>query len=227
MRRFKLKNLALTICIIFGGIVGTGSSYAAILSAGSTTNDALGIDGVSVDGVIYNVTFTNASYITAYGSTPPTFLGSGANDAASALASALNNLGVTGLVGISGESSPTYTAILVPTLDFGNGYEENYAAFCPALDNNCQGPMPWMSGIYGSANVSTVYANSDFAVFATTPVPPALPLFATGLGSLGLLGWRKKRKLAKRPPMTPKQTRSIRNKMVAQQRKVGENQSHQ
>jgi hypothetical protein len=28
----------------------------------------------------------------------------------------------------------------------------------------------------------------------TTPLPGALPLFATGLGALGLLGWRRKRK---------------------------------
>jgi len=30
----------------------------------------------------------------------------------------------------------------------------------------------------------------------TTPLPAALPLFATGLGGLGLLGWRRKRKTA-------------------------------
>jgi hypothetical protein len=29
---------------------------------------------------------------------------------------------------------------------------------------------------------------------STVPVPAALPLFATGLGALGLLGWRRKRK---------------------------------
>jgi hypothetical protein len=28
----------------------------------------------------------------------------------------------------------------------------------------------------------------------TTPLPAALPLFATGLGAIGLLGWRRKRK---------------------------------
>jgi hypothetical protein len=33
--------------------------------------------------------------------------------------------------------------------------------------------------------------NADPAV---TPLPAALPLFATGLGALGLLGWRRKRK---------------------------------
>jgi hypothetical protein len=31
---------------------------------------------------------------------------------------------------------------------------------------------------------------------SATPLPAALPLFATGLGALGLLGWRRKRKLA-------------------------------
>ena len=31
-------------------------------------------------------------------------------------------------------------------------------------------------------------------VLVTTPLPAALPLFATGLGALGLLGWRRKRK---------------------------------
>ena len=31
---------------------------------------------------------------------------------------------------------------------------------------------------------------------ASTPLPGALPLFATGLGALGLLGWRRKRKAA-------------------------------
>ena len=29
-----------------------------------------------------------------------------------------------------------------------------------------------------------------------TPIPAALPLFATGLGALGSLGWRRKRKAA-------------------------------
>ena len=31
---------------------------------------------------------------------------------------------------------------------------------------------------------------------AATPLPAALPLFATGLGALGMLGWRRKRKAA-------------------------------
>lgn len=34
----------------------------------------------------------------------------------------------------------------------------------------------------------------DDLVAIQTPVPAALPLFATGLGGLGLRGWRRKRK---------------------------------
>ena len=38
----------------------------------------------------------------------------------------------------------------------------------------------------------------DFGLTGTgipqTPLPTTLPLFATGIGGLGLLGWRRKRK---------------------------------
>ena len=34
----------------------------------------------------------------------------------------------------------------------------------------------------------------DFGPVSQTPLPAALPLFATGLGAFGLLGWRRKRK---------------------------------
>jgi hypothetical protein len=44
------------------------------------------------------------------------------------------------------------------------------------------------------------FTGSDSLTFTatvnTTPLPAALPLFATGLGTLGLLGWRRKRKAA-------------------------------
>jgi hypothetical protein len=50
--------------------------------------------------------------------------------------------------------------------------------------------------------ISSTYAQSVtgqtgrvvFASVAATPLPSALPLFATGLGALSLLGWRRKRK---------------------------------
>ena len=52
-------------------------------------------------------------------------------------------------------------------------------------------------------NQSGLYANSDGPYqmqigtdVGTTPLPATLPLFATGLGAMGLLGWRRKRKNA-------------------------------
>jgi hypothetical protein len=37
---------------------------------------------------------------------------------------------------------------------------------------------------------------ATFSLVAETPLPAALPLFATGLGALGLIGWRRKKKTA-------------------------------
>ena len=44
--------------------------------------------------------------------------------------------------------------------------------------------------------VSDGIQNVPLAETVATPLPAALPLFATGLGALGLLGWRRKRKQA-------------------------------
>jgi hypothetical protein len=44
--------------------------------------------------------------------------------------------------------------------------------------------------------VITNSTNLAFTAVAETPLPAALPLFATGIGGLGLLGWRRKKKAA-------------------------------
>lgn len=62
--------------------------------------------------------------------------------------------------------------------------------FGGGTDNPGGGPN---SGIFGADQ--TAQAELIFNG-AATPLPAALPLFATGLGALGLLGWRRKRKNA-------------------------------
>jgi hypothetical protein len=47
---------------------------------------------------------------------------------------------------------------------------------------------------FSQASLTTASPIFDNVSVSTTPLPPALPLFATGLGALGLLGWRRKRK---------------------------------
>jgi probable HAF family extracellular repeat protein len=46
-------------------------------------------------------------------------------------------------------------------------------------------------GFYTDANDNTIGFETQIA---ETPLPTALPLFATGFGAMGLLGWRRKRK---------------------------------
>jgi len=49
--------------------------------------------------------------------------------------------------------------------------------------------------LYGAGISSTDGGNVSMQLApAVTPLPAALPLFATGLGAMGLLGWRRKRK---------------------------------
>jgi hypothetical protein len=55
-------------------------------------------------------------------------------------------------------------------------------------------PLEWCFGINtpGESNGVGLWTYS----LSATPLPAALPLFASGLGALGLLGWRRKRKAA-------------------------------
>jgi hypothetical protein len=45
---------------------------------------------------------------------------------------------------------------------------------------------------YGNSVIGI--APPDFVAVTATPLPAALPLFATGLGAMGLFNWRRKRK---------------------------------
>jgi hypothetical protein len=49
---------------------------------------------------------------------------------------------------------------------------------------------------FGEFLLQSVGQTTFTATINATPLPSALPLFATGLGALGLLGWRRKRKAA-------------------------------
>jgi hypothetical protein len=58
--------------------------------------------------------------------------------------------------------------------------------------SNCAGGGPHDAG--GSQGSAGVFNDPGTWTVTTTPLPAALPLFASGLGALGLLGWRRKRK---------------------------------
>ena len=55
--------------------------------------------------------------------------------------------------------------------------------------------LSWANPLYEDYYLLTV-GDEGLAPVGTTPLPAALPLFASGLGALGLFGWRRKRKNA-------------------------------
>jgi len=44
-------------------------------------------------------------------------------------------------------------------------------------------------------DIPLTFVNGEITIRSATPLPATLPLFATGLGALGLLGWRRRRKV--------------------------------
>jgi hypothetical protein len=62
----------------------------------------------------------------------------------------------------------------------------------PSLVGYSGGPITGES-VVRTGGAGTVYGDLTGSI-TPTPLPAALPLFATGIGGLGLLGWRRKRK---------------------------------
>lgn len=58
---------------------------------------------------------------------------------------------------------------------------------------NASGDPTFLEAIIGSTSSRSSLWFAINGTVTTTPLPAALPLFATGLGALGLLGWRRKR----------------------------------
>ncbi len=73
-------------------------------------------------------------------------------------------------------------------VNFGNG---NFVNFAASLAGELITGLSLQG--FGYAFETTNYAATDPPV-SQTPLPATLPFFAAGLGALGLLGWRKKRK---------------------------------
>jgi hypothetical protein len=86
------------------------------------------------------------------------------------------------------------------TQPLGSGNNEGSLDFDPpGLFLSFSPPMVGL-GLYveGTSSASGIVPQFKGTYTGTeTPLPAALPLFATGLGALGLLGWRRKRRAAR------------------------------
>ena len=123
-------------------------------------------------------------------SSPGTFVGTASVTTGSIVAYSTNPLGV--------EFQTTQDSFSLPNIMLNAG--TYYLVLQNAANGTIQ-PLYWdvnfgPSSATESNPHQTAYSNS-FQILGTsseiTPIPASLPLFATGLGFLGLLGWRKKK----------------------------------
>jgi len=74
---------------------------------------------------------------------------------------------------------------------FGVVADEGYLVQCIQVSG------PVCSGFSGDGAMNTTFGTwSVSGDVSATPLPAALPLFAGGLGAIGLLGWRRNRRNA-------------------------------
>jgi len=97
------------------------------------------------------------------------------------------------LIGIPGGDVAWVAANCPSSIQACNGDPDSMSATL----QNPGGMAEWQYGFTGDLTIATRGGGSCVAsAVCTTPLPAALPLFATGLGAMSLLGWRRKRKNA-------------------------------
>ena len=107
-------------------------------------------------------------------------------------------------VGTSGYSAWNWDNVITGTPPFFSTTSSSGLLFLFGAGNTVGNLYSDLSGntYFSLQDPSSLYNPGDLGLLtirseaAATPLPAALPLFATGLGAMGLLGWRRKRKNA-------------------------------
>jgi hypothetical protein len=113
----------------------------------------------------------------SYGTSRGYFFFGGIQNNADSVLAGTNDFALA--LNLSNPSDPQFILCNAPNIKCGAATgDANYAA----------------SGFATTGNNSLWFASAADSSISNTPLPAALPLFATGLGGLGLLDWRRKRK---------------------------------
>jgi hypothetical protein len=209
-----LGSLAAVLCLGLGATSGQAASF--LIDKGDTTVDSKThlewLDLTKTSGFTYNQVLNSIGV--HYADSGWHF--ASATEAAQLWADA-GGPAYTGIAGsqASTVSNPFYTtavylsSLLGVTSPFpGGAYTAGYIDGTVANANNQPqaytgfvNSVNFYYGEFGTDNQSPKNANGDnsgsflirTAAVATTPIPPALLLFASALGGLGFVGWRRKR----------------------------------
>jgi hypothetical protein len=182
-------NLAISGLLSVGPLStsgGANASWNATAELGSTiysygtSLDTSG--GVNINGFVRTLTFT-----------------SGGEQITGTIGSISDQVGgilTTGTIPIVSLNTPIFIKISLDVEGFGNpgGVQ---AGFLNSLDYPIgMGVFNLDDGVTANDPGTFLFNNLFLPPTAETPLPAAFPLFATGLGALGFLGWRRKRKQA-------------------------------
>jgi hypothetical protein len=203
-------NVALAIAVVASSV--PASANTVVINFDNVDTSAGPVSGASAISYLagYGITFSTSSPITPTIDPYPYWMNvvSGANEFGTfgiataysyemSFATPLNSLSFTrpGL-GSATMSAWTATAYSAANAVLGTVSEGLLGAFISAATFTLNGPdiayVIFTDNAYNFAG--TNFRLDNLTLDSTTPLPAALPLFASGLGVLGLLGWRRKRK---------------------------------
>ena len=172
---------------------------ATVFSLTGTFEDSSTVSGtLTIDVVAGLIVGANLSYL---GSTYSTLLSQGPFSGDTAPGQTPVPVSYVVRVGASAALTPRIDVAMLGTSAVDSLVSYAGGGICD-VDDPC-GPdqmgLHWASAYFSTpSNFISVQAGE----LTATPLPAALPLFVTGLGALGLLGWRRKRKAAAVLPIT-------------------------
>lgn len=174
----RTRALSLRVLAGVAALALSGAALAtATLAPGSTAGDPTGIDNLVVDGTTYDVTFSTTSFNSTF-----TAGTTASEDAADALAAALNQLGVTGLGGFTFPGDPDAGYFLGVEDDRGSAADG--AFLTPPGGSWSEGPVGEESLGLNKTDEDNVAAN--FVAVGSTGVPEPGTLALFGLGLVGV-----------------------------------------
>jgi hypothetical protein len=181
LKRWEINMFAKLLMV---GALGGAALFAA--PAGAQTFDFSFVAG--------NV--SGSGMFTTTGTSSP-FLVTGATGSITDTDISASPLAITGLSGYAGADNelffpgPPFTDVGISMVTAASDFnlQQSLNIVLVSFFNPPGDPLfPTPGGVYSLASFDVTAAPT------VTPLPAALPLFATGLGALGLLGWRRKRK---------------------------------
>jgi len=192
----SLIGKALTVFAVVVTAMVSGPSRANTLSFDFSFSNTLGVTPGTVTGQIYGLSDNATSAATSVVITSyPASLGS--------IGTPFDVLSyplVSGVPSAVISNSFTVSGGQITSVNFyvdGQCIPAAPCGYAPIVLYLVTGSSP-TAYLFGASDPVTGTSNgavqSDSIDFTPTPIPAAFPLFATGLGALGLVGWRRKRK---------------------------------